>query len=450
MSTIRNGLGLALLLVAAGCYQESAYGQGSPTMPQQDPQTVQGPPGGGMDPYPAYQAPQQPAGEYVDPSAQTPGFAEQVPQQEGADPNQPEQQVDPDYGTQPVDDATIDATLDAYGSWVDDDDYGRIWVPSATVVGADFTPYESDGSWDYSDSGWMFNCDYNWGWLPFHYGRWGWFDGYWGWVPGHQWGAAWVDWRYGGGYIGWRPLAPGFRDGGNWNVRDHRHEARVMDSQWRFAGEHDFNRPHIAAHTFKNPSEGLRLTQPMRPPVPAGVRPMHSAALMQAHMPAPRQLHAAVAQHQLNVQHRTGPGVGGAPMHTNGYVGPAPQRTYQAPQRPYQVPQNAYRQPYQPQNAYRPPVNAYRPPVNAYRPPMNTYRPPANTYRPPANTYRPPANTYRPSYSAPSHSYSAPSHSSSYSAPSHSTYSAPSHSSGGGGGGGGSHSSGGGGGGHHR
>jgi hypothetical protein len=473
MSTIRNGLALALLLGASACYQESAYAQGAPTAPQ-DPQTLQGPPGGGMDPgygYPQYQAPQQ------DPNAQGPGYAPDVPQtavdpnaippeaQDGQDAQAPEQ-ADPNYGTEAVDDATIDATLDGYGSWVDDDDYGRIWVPSATVVGADFTPYESDGSWDYSDSGWMFDTDYSWGWLPFHYGRWGWFDGYWGWVPGYQWGASWCDWRYGGGYVGWRPMAPEYRAGRNWQVRDHRHEAHVMDSQWRFAGEHELNSRHIAAHEFKNPAEGLRVTQLMRPPAPTGIRPMHSAALMQAHMPPQHALRQTVA--------RFGAGVGGQPMHTNGY---APQRGYQAPQyrapafQTYRAPQNAYRAPaYQqyraPQNAYRAP--AYQQPYRApqyqqpyrapqyqqpyrapayqqYRAPQNAYRPPMNTYRPPTNTYRPPAPAYRPSYSAPSHSYSAPSHS--YSAPSHS-YSAPSHSFGGGGGGG-FHSSGGGGG-HHR
>lgn len=61
-----------------------------------------------------------------------------------------------------------------------------------------------------------------------------------------------------------------------------------------------------------------------------------------------------------------------------------------------------------------------------------TWTPPSNTYRPPVNTYHPPAPTYRPAAPA------APSHPS-YSAPSH--VSAPS----GGGGGGGSHPSGGGG-----
>ncbi len=479
MSTIRNGLMLTLLVTAGACYQESAYAQGAPTA---DPQTMQGPPGGGMDPqygYPeqGYQVPQDPNAQpgYYDGNAAQPGvdpYAQQQPVDPSAvDPNADPNAAgyDPNYGTEPVTDATIDSTLDGYGTWQDDDDYGRIWVPNATVVGADFTPYETCGSWAYSDAGWMFNCDYSWGWLPFHYGRWGWFDGYWGWVPGYTWGPAWVDWRYGGGYVGWRPMAPTWRDDGNWHVRDHRHQAQVMDSHWRFAAEGEMNKGLIRSHEFRNPAEGLRVTQPMRPPAPAGVRPVHSATMMQAHMP-PR--------HPMGTGPRTA---------FNGQrPGGAPQRNWQAPQQPYRQPafqqpnrgyQQAYRAPQQPyrqpafQQPYRAP--AYQQPYRApayqqpYRAPQSAYRPPMNTYRPPMNTYRPPTNTYRPSYSAPSRSYSAPSYHPSYSAPSHSysapsyhpSYSAPSHSSYSGGGGGGFHSSGGGGGGfpgggggggHHR
>jgi len=46
-----------------------------------------------------------------------------------------------------VGDAEIDATLEGYGQWIETDDYGQVWRPDATVVGVDFTPYESGGSW---------------------------------------------------------------------------------------------------------------------------------------------------------------------------------------------------------------------------------------------------------------------------------------------------------------
>jgi hypothetical protein len=103
-------------------------------------------------------------------------------------------------------------TLSPYGSWVNVD--GReVWQPSADVVGSDFQPYATGGTWVNSDYGWTFNTGWSWGWAPFHYGRWFWSDGYgWCWWPNRQWAPAWVDWRYGGGYVGWAPLAPaGFR-----------------------------------------------------------------------------------------------------------------------------------------------------------------------------------------------------------------------------------------------
>ncbi len=63
------------------------------------------------------------------------------------------------------------ATLDPYGTWTDDPNYGTVWVPSPSVVGSDFTPYVSAGHWVYdNDYAWV--SDYDWGWAPFHYGRW--------------------------------------------------------------------------------------------------------------------------------------------------------------------------------------------------------------------------------------------------------------------------------------
>jgi len=66
--------------------------------------------------------------------------------------------------------------------------------------------------WLWTDYGWTFSCDWSWGWLPFHYGYWGWFDDYWAWVPDYTWSPAQVEWRSGGGYVGWRPIGPHTRD----------------------------------------------------------------------------------------------------------------------------------------------------------------------------------------------------------------------------------------------
>ncbi|WP_223653357.1 DUF6600 domain-containing protein [Hymenobacter psoromatis] len=96
--------------------------------------------------------------------------------------------------------------LSPYGQWVNDPDYGYVWLPS---VGPNFQPYGSNGHWVYTDYGWTWVSDYAWGWAPFHYGRWRFSDPYgWVWVPGYRWGPAWVAWRQSAGYYGWAPLGP--------------------------------------------------------------------------------------------------------------------------------------------------------------------------------------------------------------------------------------------------
>lgn len=99
--------------------------------------------------------------------------------------------------------------LAPYGSWTDDPTYGNVWSPYAQTVGADFVPYGSCGHWLMSEYGWTWVSDWNWGWAPFHYGRWITIAGRgWSWVPGTMWGPAWVSWRSGHGYVGWSPLPP--------------------------------------------------------------------------------------------------------------------------------------------------------------------------------------------------------------------------------------------------
>jgi hypothetical protein len=79
-------------------------------------------------------------------------------------------------------------SLAAYGTWVDDPVYGRIWVPSTSEVGADFTPYATNGEWIDTEYGWTWASGWAWGWAPFHYGRWvGLANSRWGWVPGTLW-----------------------------------------------------------------------------------------------------------------------------------------------------------------------------------------------------------------------------------------------------------------------
>ena len=113
--------------------------------------------------------------------------------------------------------------LDEYGSWKETPDYGPVWTPTAVYPG--WAPY-SNGYWGYvSPWGWTWVDAYPWGFAPFHYGRWVWWNGGWGWTPGPYWGRPWyapglVAWwggpRFGigfgfgfGGGFGWCPLGFG-------------------------------------------------------------------------------------------------------------------------------------------------------------------------------------------------------------------------------------------------
>lgn len=95
--------------------------------------------------------------------------------------------------------------LSPYGNWVNYGNYGYAWIPNQS----NFRPYYSNGRWAYTNYGWTWVSNYNWGWAPFHYGRWvndmmyGWM-----WIPGYEWAPAWVSWRGGGNYYGWAPLGP--------------------------------------------------------------------------------------------------------------------------------------------------------------------------------------------------------------------------------------------------
>ena len=110
------------------------------------------------------------------------------------------------------DDISLDVFYDElapYGSWVQDPEYGYVWRPD--VDQNNFRPYYTDGHWAMTEYGNTWVSDYEWGWAPFHYGRWilNRFHE-WIWIPDTVWGPAWVSWRSGGGYYGWAPMGPGF------------------------------------------------------------------------------------------------------------------------------------------------------------------------------------------------------------------------------------------------
>jgi len=109
--------------------------------------------------------------------------------------------------------------LSPYGTWIQDSQYGYVWRPD--VEQSDFRPYYSNGRWAMTEYGNTWVSDYDWGWAPFHYGRWV-YNRYsqWIWIPDTVWGPAWVSWRSGGGYYGWAPMGPGMNINININIPD--------------------------------------------------------------------------------------------------------------------------------------------------------------------------------------------------------------------------------------
>ena len=107
--------------------------------------------------------------------------------------------------------------LDAYGTWSEVPDVGRVWVPEQ---GPDWAPYR-DGNWVWEPYwGWTWVGYEPWGWAPYHYGRWFVYGGSWAWWPGPVavgyypfWSPAYVSFfgfgpSFGVGF-GWFPCGPG-------------------------------------------------------------------------------------------------------------------------------------------------------------------------------------------------------------------------------------------------
>jgi len=147
------------------------------------------------------------------------------------------------------------ATLDPYGTWDDDPTYGTVWQPDASVVGSDFAPYVTGGHWGYEDDDYVWVSDWDWGWAPFHYGRWVFIRGRgWSWIAGRRYAGAWVSWRTGApGYVGWGPRAP------SWYWRN----GTAYDITWRvgspyvFCGTGDFFSPRVHERILAGPQVGV-------------------------------------------------------------------------------------------------------------------------------------------------------------------------------------------------
>jgi uncharacterized protein DUF6600 len=113
----------------------------------------------------------------------------------------------------------FDSQLASFGSWHVSTSLGRVWIPRAHPVG--WHPY-AYGHWVYTDLGWTWVSDYEWGAIPYHYGTWalepelGWV-----WVPGYVWAPSWVVFRSGPRYVGWAPVPPSFAIGASFSFDDY-------------------------------------------------------------------------------------------------------------------------------------------------------------------------------------------------------------------------------------
>jgi hypothetical protein len=286
-----------------------------------------------------------------------------------------------------------------------------------------------------TEYGWTWVSDWDWGWAPFHYGRWLTIGGYgWCWVPGTIWGPAWVSWRYGGGYAGWAPLPPpGVTVGPPRGVR----------SPWHFvvAGQLGATRPayvpyHVMPSVFARtsvvtnvrtmPGAGLSAHINAGPVIP-GVAVARAASLRAV---------APTALPRVSITPHAGQPVASRPwVQSRPFGGPAPSRAMPlgrvpAPSRGIPIgprPTGVTPQPVRinaqpvPRASYAP--RPYAPAYGAaYRAPVPLARPQyaAPHYSAPVYHYSAPSYS-APHYSAPAYHYSAPS----YSAPSAPHYSAP-------------------------
>lgn len=133
--------------------------------------------------------------------------------------------------------------LQPYGNWINYPEYGNVWQPYAREG---FRPYETGGRWISTVDGWAWASDYNWGWAPFHYGRWLYDRSIgWAWVPGYEWAPAWVTWGQYNDYYAWAPLAPGINisSGNTW---------RAPSNYWSYVPRNCINYSNLSRYVAQN------------------------------------------------------------------------------------------------------------------------------------------------------------------------------------------------------
>ncbi len=158
--------------------------------------------------------------------------------------------------------------LSGSGSWTYANDYGWVWYPSEVQDG--WRPYLG-GYWAYGPGGYFWVSNENWGWAPYHYGRWDRLAGYgWCWIPGRVFGGAWVSWSWGSTYVGWAPLNYWNRPvyygslygdwyyGGSWNFIRYNHFRHRNYYHHRVAVGHVYRTGHRGAIVTRPPKVSPR------------------------------------------------------------------------------------------------------------------------------------------------------------------------------------------------
>ena len=409
-------------------------------------------------PPPATQSPPMQSPPMQSPAMQAPPMPADAPSGApyGAEPSVPGPQAPPSPDNVPETDprAITDfrPTLDPYGSWVEDERYGTVWVPNRDAVGDDFAPYASAGHWALTDDGdWVWQSDYPFGVVVFHYGRWVWLPGTgWAWVAGRRYANAWVTWRVSTddyGYIGWAPMPPawGWYGGSAISLGWYPPTAYVFcPSRYAFSYRvnsyivHDRYVIHdVAAHT-RNFSDGRVQRIAAQPRVlPANSPAPRGPSLQSARIPAS-------AAPMSRVPARTA-FAGSRPVNLTASGRSSDtmsRRTFSAGSRPASsYPQNTtYRAPYSNPSVYARPRPTYTAPIssgyrNAPVPARSFTQPSATRYSAPSSSYYRPQTVYRapptlnttPAYRSSSSFNSAPAFHSSptHSAPSFNSSSSP-------------------------
>src|SRR5450432_1499374 len=324
--------------------------------------------------------------------------------------------------------------LSPYGNWINYPGYGYVWSPNA---GPDFQPYASNGNWIYTNAGWTWASNYNWGWAPFHYGRWFYENGYgWMWVPGNEWAPAWVSWRGGGDYYGWAPMGPRISNevalsnynppANYWNFVPRQYMGNQNWHNYYVSGTRNVtiinnttiinnysgsNKARYAYAPGPDPNEVSRYSGNSFKPV----------QIRDASTPGERISGSQYMIYQPRVtatpatrSDAPGRSSAPAPARYEAFNNVRPSVNYPAYNQQNNNQQNNNQPPVNTrpgtQNpSYNPPANNPQPPVNtrpgtqnpSYNPPANNPQPPVNTrpgtqnpsYNPPANNPQPPVNT---------------------------------------------------------